>query len=75
MCSSPKVAMAFSAARNSSSPWETVPVRIATFQLPSSATAAVTAMDSSIANARTMLNTFFMLGSSSCFFVDPIALP
>ena len=46
MWSAPQVAIAFSAARNSSSPWETVPVRTAIFQLSLdafSATASVAA--------------------------------
>lgn len=57
--------MAFSAARNSSSPWETVPVRMAIFQLSElSATAAVEIRESSMARAKTALSSFFMMISS-----------
>ena len=51
MCSGPYAANAFSAARNSSSPWETVPVKIATFQLslPSDFAASVASVTASAA--------------------------
>ena len=51
MCSGPYVANAFSAARNSSSPCETVPVKIATFQLslPSDFAASVASVTASAA--------------------------
>ena len=71
MCSGPYFSSAFSAARNSSSPWLVVPVRMATFQVPSSAVsaeAATVVRVRSMASANTMLNSFFMLGSSLSTF-------
>ena len=70
MCSGPCVANAFSAARNSSSPCETVPVKIATFQLslPSDFAASVASVT---ASAAVVFSSAFSAGAAVVAAVFP----